>query len=173
MTLCAHNAHAMRLALLLLALLTLAACRPDEPAAEQPNADTPPTQESFNTDTEDPTDPLPDSTDVPLLPDEEPLTDTEVAPVDTPTETVAGSCDLRASETMCYAFTGSGWTAEAGRTECAAGTYQAQACPTADRIGECIYQPGGDAAREITYTFYAPMDPLIAEGVCRGTFRRL
>ena len=163
----------MRLCLFLLAMLVLAACRTDEPTAEQPASGTPPSTESVSPDpgalAESPGDP----TGPPTRPDTGPSADPEDGPVEIPSAGFAGSCDLRASETMCYAFTGAGWTTEAGRTECAAGTFQTQACPTADRIGECVYQPGGDAAREITYTFYAPMDPLIAEGVCRGTFRRL
>ncbi|NNF57951.1 MAG: hypothetical protein HKN04_06885 [Rhodothermaceae bacterium] len=167
----------MRLALFLLAMLTLAACGPDEPTNAQPVANSPRTDEPLSTDTDSIVDRPDDSTEEPVLTDSVDPTgdpaDFDERLVDTPAGGFAGSCDLRASEMMCYAFTGSGWTLEAGQTECAAGTFEAQACPTADRIGECVYQPGGDAAREITYTFYAPMDPLIAEGVCRGTFRRL
>ena len=86
----------------------------------------------------------------------------------------AGTCDVGAAEPMCFAFSGTSWTAEAAEAECshaAGGVFQTAACPTEDRIGECVYRPDGDAAREIVYTFYRPMDPLIAEGVCRGTFR--
>lgn len=97
-----------------------------------------------------------------------------VPPAPVPVRSLAGSCDVRAVEPVCFAFTGPGWTAAAAQAECAgaaSGVFQSAACPTADRIGECVYRPGGDAARELVHTFYAPMDPLIAEAVCRGTFR--
>ena len=95
-------------------------------------------------------------------------------PPPVPVRGAVGSCDLRATEGVCYAFTGLGWTTEAAQSECSmapGGVFQSARCPTAERIGECVYRPGEDAARELVYTFYTPVDPLIAEGVCRGTFR--
>ncbi len=81
---------------------------------------------------------------------------------------------MRATEAVCFAFSGTGWTAAAAQIECAqaaAGVYNSASCPTAGRVGECVFRPDGDAAREIVHTFYASMDPLLAEAVCRGTFR--
>lgn len=85
-----------------------------------------------------------------------------------------GSCSVQPTEPLCYAFTGPGWTSASAETECSGaigGTYSSAACPTAERIGECVYRPGGDADRELVYTFYAPQDPMIAEGICPGTYR--
>jgi hypothetical protein len=105
------------------------------------------------------------------------LPDSDVAPpAPVPLGGLVGSCDVRAAEGLCFAFTGPGWTAAAAQAECAragGGVFQSALCPTDDRVGECVYRPDGDAAREIVSTFYAPMDPLVAEAVCRGTFRAL
>jgi hypothetical protein len=105
------------------------------------------------------------------------LPDRDVAPpAPVPLAGFVGSCDVRATESLCFAFTGPGWTAEAAQAECSraeGGVFQSAGCPTDARVGECAYRPDGDAAREIVSTFYAPMDPLIAEAVCRGTFRPL
>jgi hypothetical protein len=98
----------------------------------------------------------------------------ETPPLPAPVLGVVGSCDARGVEPLCFVFSGTGWTPAAAQAECAraeGGVFQSAACPTDDRIGECVYRPEGDAAREIVYTFYAPMEPLIAEAVCRGTFR--
>lgn len=98
----------------------------------------------------------------------------DAPPEAVPIRATVGSCDARGVEPLCFAFTGAGWTLAAAQAECAGaegGVFQSAACPTEARIGACVYRPEGDAAREIVYTFYAPMDPLVAEGVCRGTFR--
>ena len=98
----------------------------------------------------------------------------DAPPAPVPIRAAVGSCDARAVEPLCFDFSGTGWTAAAAQAECArteGGVFQSAACPTAERIGACVYRPDGDAAREIVYTFYAPMEPLIAEAVCRGTFR--
>lgn len=108
----------------------------------------------------------------PSSPDPTPPDDTALAVASEGTR--PGSCDKRPSEPLCYAFTGPAWTAESAQNECSGvigGTYGTETCPTAQRIGECVYRPGGEAEREVVYTFYAPQDPLIAEGICPGTYR--
>ena len=142
---------------LILPLLLLVACSPDAP----PDApDTPPADSTLF-------DPV-------VPPDSGVVTDTTSTGPMASEGTRPGSCDLRASEHLCYAFTGLSWTPESAETECSGaigGTYGPATCPTAERIGECVYQPGGDAEREVTYTFYAPTEPFLAEARCNGVYR--
>lgn len=163
----------MRFTLLVFVLL-LAACGSDAPPAEPPPA--PPM-------TANPTAPPSASDEVFDVPapadsaglDDDPEPDEDEAPgavIEPQTNEAAGTCDMRSTESHCMAFTGSGWTANSAQRQCT-GTYQTGACPTANRIGLCIYRPDDDATREIVYTFYEPMDPLLAEGICAGTFRAL
>jgi len=143
----------------LLPLFVLAACL-SACAADTPNAPSP------DTGPRDSTSPSATPPAVPATPSADTLTVAEaVRP---------GSCDKRPAEPLCYAFTGAAWTVEGAQNECLGaigGTYGTAACPTSNRIGECVYRPGGDAEREVVYTFYAPQDPLIAEGICPGTYR--
>jgi hypothetical protein len=112
----------------------------------------------------------------------EPLPDTGVAlhppadsapPASMTVRVAVGSCDVTAVEPVCFAFSGPGWTPAAAQAECAnaGGVYGSAACPTNDRVGECVHRPDGDVAREVVHTFYRPMDTLLAEGICDGTFR--
>lgn len=168
----------MRTRLLLLAALLPLGCaeeadpppggRPDPPGAM------PPPVEPDNLEAEDADEALLEET----LDDEATLfPPTDDAPPDpVPILAATGSCDARAVEPLCFAFTGTGWTLASAQAECAAseaGVFLSSPCPTDGRIGECVHRPEGDAAREIVYSFYAPMDPLIAEAVCPGTFRAL
>ena len=89
----------------------------------------------------------------------------------------SGSCDVRASEGFCLAFTGDGWTPAAARAQCDAApdaAFGAAACPLADRIATCTFERPSAPGREIVYTYYAPYDPALAELACSdGAFTRL
>lgn len=144
--------------LVLLSALVLAACGPDQPTGGPARPD------SAGVSTVDTTGP----SDAPPLDSAGGLQGASGSPPG-----VTASCDRRSAESMCYAFTGDGWTAQTAQTECSGSgsTYRASACPTVGRIGECTYRPDDDAARELVYTFYEPMDPVLAEGICRGVWR--
>lgn len=157
---------------LLVAALLLAGCA-DEPEprpgdlAGAPGTTAPPVEP----DTFDPTDAnetvLGEST-ADFTPDD------DLPPASVPLLATVGSCDARSVEPLCFAFTGAGWTLAAAQAQCATaegGVFQSTPCPSAERIGECVHRPEGDATREIVYAFYTPMDPIIAEAVCPGTFR--
>ena len=93
-----------------------------------------------------------------------------------PSRGTSGSCDVRASEGFCFAFTGDGWTPAAARAQCDAAPESAfgpGTCPLADRIATCAFERPSAPGREIVYTYYAPYDPALAELACPGTFTRL
>lgn len=147
----------LRFPALVVLTVCLAACGPEDPEGAPP----------VGPGSSDPVPP-------PVSADASPMPDADTAVAVVPAGERPGSCDKRPAEPLCYAFTGPGWTAEGAQNECRGaigGTYGVGACPTARRIGECVYRPGGDAEREVVYTFYAPQDPLLAEGICPGTFR--
>ncbi len=84
-----------------------------------------------------------------------------------------GHCDVRSTDNRCIDFTGSGWTLEGAQSECAnapGSSFVTETCPSTNRIGTCTIHPNGDASLELIQTFYAPMDPILAEGICPGRF---
>jgi len=84
-----------------------------------------------------------------------------------------GHCDVRDSDNLCIDFTGSAWTQQAVQTECAnapSSSFQTETCPSGHRIGTCVIHPNGDASLEMVHSFYEPMDPILAEGICPGRF---
>ena len=88
----------------------------------------------------------------------------------------AGSCDVRATEGYCFAYTGDGWTPESARAQCASApdaAFTAAACPTADQIATCTFERDSAPGREIVYSYYAPYDPTLAALACPGTFARI
>ena len=85
----------------------------------------------------------------------------------------SGSCDVRATEGYCFAYTGAGWTPASARANCdgaPSATFGPGACPLADRIATCAFRRPSEPDREILYTYYAPADLLMAELACPGTF---
>ncbi|MDT0632471.1 hypothetical protein RQM47_15095 [Rubrivirga sp. S365] len=85
----------------------------------------------------------------------------------------SGSCDVRATEGYCFAYTGAGWTPRAARANCAgapAAAFEPGACPLAERIATCAFRRPSEPDREILYTYYAPADLVLVEIACPGTF---
>ena len=85
----------------------------------------------------------------------------------------SGSCDVRATEGYCFAYTGAGWSPRSARANCAgapAATFGPGACPLADRVATCAFRRPSEPDREILYTYYAPTDLALAELACPGTF---
>ena len=85
----------------------------------------------------------------------------------------SGSCDVRATETYCFSYTGPGWTPESAGANCAAApsaVFGAGLCPTAGRIATCTFRRSTDPTRELVYTTYAPADLDLARLACPGTF---
>jgi hypothetical protein len=166
----------LRLLLALAAALALAGCRsgtdaPAEEAREGPAPAPPPAERDVVFEEVLPAEPNDDAPDTGLV--LHPPTDEAPPEEPVPVRVAAGSCDVRAVEPVCFAFSGPGWTPPAAQAECAnaGGVYQSAVCPTEERVGECVHRPDGDVAREVVHTFYRPMEPLIAEAVCEGTFR--
>lgn len=88
----------------------------------------------------------------------------------------SGSCDVRAGESFCFAYTGSGWTQQSAEDHCAGApnaVYGRGSCPLTGRIGTCTFARASDPAREIVYTYYEPYDVALAELACPGTFTRV
>ena len=126
-----------------------------------------------------------DSTSVPVVVDssaapEAPVLSAEATTpiVDNP-ETVAtgnesiGHCDVRDSDNLCIDFTGSGWTPDNARAECGnapGSSFRTERCPSGNRVGTCAIHPNGDASLEMVHSFYEPMNPVLAEGICPGRF---
>ena len=84
-----------------------------------------------------------------------------------------GHCDVRNSDNLCIDFTGAAWTPDGARAECMnapGSSFRAEICPSEGRVGTCIIHPNGDGSLEIVHSFYAPMDPILAEGICPGRF---
>lgn len=84
-----------------------------------------------------------------------------------------GFCDVRDTDNRCIDFTGSAWTEGGARTECSnapGGSFESDSCPGGSRIGSCIVHPNGDATLEMVQSFYEPMNPILAEGICPGVF---
>ena len=126
-----------------------------------------------------------DSTSVPAEADSSAASDTPVLsaeptmPIVENPETEAtgnesiGHCDVRDSDSLCIDFTGSAWTQQGARAECAnapGSSFRAETCPSGNRVGTCVIHPNGDASLEMIHSFYAPMDPILAEGICPGRF---
>ncbi|HEX8385291.1 MAG TPA: hypothetical protein VF576_03850 [Rubricoccaceae bacterium] len=85
----------------------------------------------------------------------------------------SGSCDVRATENYCFAYTGPGWTPETAGLHCDAApeaTFGAGPCPTAGRIATCTFRRPSDPSHEIVYTTYAPADLSLARLACPGAF---
>lgn len=174
--------------LLLLLPLFLAACQPDAsgPGGDpSPAHEDAPPQDTVRTapltpfdaaetvfDTTEPPEvvveipPLPPPAPPPPRPD----------PAPPPPEGPVGSCDVRATEGYCFAYTGDAWTPEAARTQCDAApeaTFTAGTCPSADRTATCTFERDSAPGREIVYTYYAPYDPALAAIACPGRFERI
>ena len=84
-----------------------------------------------------------------------------------------GHCDVRDSDNLCIDFTGSGWTLDDARSECAnapGSSFRTETCPSGRRVGTCVIHPNGDVSLEMVHSFYEPMDPILAEGICPGRF---
>ena len=85
----------------------------------------------------------------------------------------SGSCNVRATEGYCFAYTGAGWSPRSARANCAGApgaTFDPGACPLDDRIATCAFRRPSAPEREILYTYYAPADLVLAELACPGTF---
>ena len=88
----------------------------------------------------------------------------------------AGSCDVRETESFCFAYTGTGWTPAAAQTHCAAApasAFGAGTCPTEGRIATCTFRRPSEPTRELVYTYYEPYDVGLAELACPGEFTRV
>ena len=108
----------------------------------------------------------------PTPPDPEP----EPSPPPPPDAGPSGSCDVRASEGFCFAYTGSGWTPQSARAHCADApnaTFSGGSCPLRDRIATCTFRRPSDPSRELVYSYYEPYDLGLAELACPGTFTRV
>ena len=83
---------------------------------------------------------------------------------------------MRETESFCFTYTGTGWTAEDAEAQCSeapASRYRRTACPTANRIATCVFRRPSDPTLEIVYTYYAPYDIGLAEVACPGEFTRI
>ena len=112
----------------------------------------------------------------PLPPPPAPPTPTPRPPPPAPPPGPSGSCDVRASEGFCFAYTGSGWTRESATDHCDAApnaVYGAGSCPLRGRIATCTFRRPSDPERELVYTYYEPYDLALAELACPGTFSRV
>lgn len=90
-----------------------------------------------------------------------------------PSPPVAGSCDVRDSESYCFTYTGATWSAAAAEQNCAEApeaSFQAAECPVEGRIATCVYRRGEAPSREIVYTYYEPYDINLARIACPGRF---
>ena len=122
----------------------------------------------------DTTEPAPPTVEIPVRPPPPPMP--EPLPPPPPQAEVPGSCDVRGTESFCFAYTGVGWSAEDARDQCReapASTYRTGACPTSGRIATCIFRRPSDPTLEIVYTYYAPYDLGLAEVACLGEFERI
>lgn len=87
-----------------------------------------------------------------------------------------GSCDVRSTESFCFAYTGGGWTDRDARGHCGAAPdsgYRKAGCPEADAIATCRFVRDDAPDREILYTYYAPYALALAELACPGDFERI
>ena len=94
-------------------------------------------------------------------------------PPPAPAPPVAGSCDVRESESFCFAYTGATWSTEAAEANCAeapGSTFSVRECPAEGRIATCVFRRGEAPARQIVYTYYAPYDLGLARLACPGRF---
>lgn len=85
----------------------------------------------------------------------------------------SGSCDVRATEGYCFAYTGPGWSPRSARANCAGApgaAFDPGACPLDGRVATCAFRRASEPDREILYTYYAPADLVLAEIACPGTF---
>lgn len=169
---------------LLLALaLGVAGCR-----GEPPEPPAPPMQSEPATPFDaaplvfDTTEPPEQTVQIPPRPAPRPPEPTRTPPLPEPTPPapppagVSGSCDVRATEGFCFAYTGPGWTAAEAEDHCDAApdaAFGPAACPLDDRVATCVYRRPSAPGREIVYTYYAPFDLTLAELACPGTFTRV
>jgi len=172
-------------------LLALAGCQssPDRPRAE-PEAGAPAPSRPDTTRTAPPLTPF-DAAEAVFDTTEPPETVVEIPPTPPPRapepeprpappapvpQGPAGSCDVRRTESYCFAYTGEGWTPEAARAQCASApdaSFSSGACPTTARIATCTFARDSAPGREIVYTYYSPYDPTLAALACPGTFERI
>ena len=120
----------------------------------------------------DTTEPPPPVVDIPVRP---PPPEPVPQPPPPPPVAQPGSCDVRQTESFCFTYTGTGWTPEEAEAQCGeapSSSYRQTACPTANRIGTCIFRRPSDPTLEVVYTYYAPYDVNIAEVACPGEFTR-
>ena len=123
----------------------------------------------------DTTEPAPPSVEIPVRPPP-PAPRPAPPPAPPPPTTAPGSCDVRETESFCFAYTGAGWTvddAEAQCREAPSSRYLTGACPTAGRIATCTFRRPSDPTLEVVYTYYAPHDLGLAEVACPGEFERV
>ena len=89
---------------------------------------------------------------------------------------VSGSCDVRATENFCFAYTGPGWTPSQARAHCGrapAARFDGGVCPAADRIATCAFERPDAAGQTLVYTYYAPYPVELARLACPGTFEEV
>lgn len=94
-------------------------------------------------------------------------------PPPSPAPPVAGSCDVRGTESYCFTYTGAAWSAASAEEHCDAApdaTYRGAECPAEGRIATCVFRRGEAPSREIVYTYYAPYDLGLARLACPGRF---
>lgn len=94
-------------------------------------------------------------------------------PPPAPDPPVAGSCDVRATESYCFTYTGAAWSTGTAEDHCAnapEASFRAAECPVEGRIGTCVFRRGETPSREIVYTYYAPYDLGLARLACPGRF---
>ena len=169
----------------LLVALALAACgEPDGASAERPDVGRTPPAAPRGADIEpdgpppvvfDTTEPAPPPVEIPVRP---PPPEPDPSPPPSPPPVVAapGSCDVRETESFCFAYTGSGWTDADARDQCGeapASTYRRGACPVAGRVATCTFRRPSDPTLEVVYTYYAPYNLGLAEVACPGEFERV
>ena len=88
----------------------------------------------------------------------------------------SGSCDVRETESFCFAYTGAGWSRRAATQHCGDApdsAYRPAACPAEDAIATCRFTRDGAPTLEIVYTYYAPYDLMLAQLACPGEFERV
>ena len=174
------------LPVLLAAACALSACGRDaetRPIAPRERAASPPVARGADLESPPRPDPIVFDTTEPRPPAVEiPVRPPPPAPLPVPTPPPAplaaapGSCDVRQTESFCFAYTGAGWTAEDAEAQCAeapSSRYLARSCPTDGQIATCIFRRPSAPTLEVVYTYYAPYDLGLAEVACPGEFERV
>ena len=83
-------------------------------------------------------------------------------------DSVAGSCDTRASTGWCIDYFGSIYTFAAVQAGCIGGVASADPCDRSDGYGQCCLDPDTDAAAVVVYYDDTANKELLKQGCSTG-----